>query len=238
MIGVIDTALVGQISVQMAQPTQSVVEKSMLNSPSSTRRHDRDGSQQAENFRNSICLRRKKAQRPIKKIAKRLMRDDLFQTQVDKLLRRVRYRGRKKNQRFGIWAKVELKTVFKNFCKAQPCDTKDLVTLHRFRIKAKQLRYAMDLLAPAFGPEFPQQLYPTVEQLQKMLGHVNDHAVALARLERWYDEKKRGMNAQYFHRLLNEENAQLDRSIGAFWEWWTEERQQEMTGGFESVFSS
>ena len=67
------------------------------------------------------------------------------------------------------------KTVQK-FFKAEPSNVGDVNALHRFRIRGKELRYAMELLAAAFPVGFRDELYPVVEQLQELLGDIIDHA--------------------------------------------------------------
>src|SRR5438874_1427315 len=57
-------------------------------------------------------------------------------------------------------------------------DPGDDEQLHRVRILGKRLRYAMEVFASCFAPPFRDQLYPAVEALQEILGHVNDSRVA------------------------------------------------------------
>lgn len=54
--------------------------------------------------------------------------------------------------------------------------------LHVVRIVGKQVRYAMELFAPCFGPPFRVDLYPAVVRLQEILGVVQDGDVAILRL--------------------------------------------------------
>ncbi len=54
--------------------------------------------------------------------------------------------------------------------------------LHRVRILGKRVRYAMEVFADCFAPAFRQELYPTVERLQEILGDANDSHVAVQRL--------------------------------------------------------
>ncbi len=49
----------------------------------------------------------------------------------------------------------------------------DFESLHRLRIAAKRLRYALEVFAPCFGPGF-RATYAIVEDLQETLGAVND----------------------------------------------------------------
>lgn len=58
----------------------------------------------------------------------------------------------------------------------------DYERLHQVRIVGKQLRYAMEVFADCFGPEFRKEWYAAVEEMQEILGSANDSHVALARL--------------------------------------------------------
>ena len=50
--------------------------------------------------------------------------------------------------------------------------------LHRLRIRAKRLRYAAELLAPLFGDKAPERAARRLAELQDVLGHLNDQAMA------------------------------------------------------------
>src|SRR5207253_2054214 len=52
-------------------------------------------------------------------------------------------------------------------------DLHDYEHLHQVRIAGKQLRYAMEVLAPCYEPPFAEELYPAVEQMQEILGRAN-----------------------------------------------------------------
>ncbi len=53
-------------------------------------------------------------------------------------------------------------------------DLGDLDKLHRLRIAAKRLRYAMELFGACYGREFCEDLYARVQTLQEALGEIND----------------------------------------------------------------
>jgi CHAD domain-containing protein len=55
--------------------------------------------------------------------------------------------------------------------------------LHRVRIVAKRLRYAMELFAHCLAAPFQESLYPAVEALQEILGAANDSRVAKRHLD-------------------------------------------------------
>lgn len=47
--------------------------------------------------------------------------------------------------------------------------------LHRVRIVGKKLRYAMEIFVACFAAPFRDDLYPLIEEMQEILGEVNDH---------------------------------------------------------------
>jgi len=55
--------------------------------------------------------------------------------------------------------------------------------LHQLRILGKQLRYSMELFADCFEAPFREELYPEIEQMQEILGHVTDAHVAAEHLQ-------------------------------------------------------
>jgi inorganic triphosphatase YgiF len=74
--------------------------------------------------------------------------------------------------------------------------------LHRLRIRAKRLRYAIELLAPLFGGAAPERAARRLADLQDALGHLNDQAMAeqlVARLrERLPDATPESVRAEGF----------------------------------------
>ena len=59
----------------------------------------------------------------------------------------------------------------------------DYEQLHQVRIHGKRLRYAMEVFGGCFPASFRDELYPQVEAVQELLGELNDHRVAVSRLE-------------------------------------------------------
>ena len=71
--------------------------------------------------------------------------------------------------------------------KANPTAPADL---HRVRILGKRARYALEVFADCFPPAFKETLYPAIEQVQEILGDVQDATVGLARLTQLRDRIK------------------------------------------------
>jgi CHAD domain-containing protein len=106
--------------------------------------------------------RRAAAQQPIIAIYARLKHHNRLDHGISELLRGVRRHGRGHgdDNSFRDWARAKLLPLVERFLQAVPTGGADLVALHHFRIRGKQLRYAMELLAPAFRAEFRDKLYP------------------------------------------------------------------------------
>ncbi len=63
-------------------------------------------------------------------------------------------------------------------------DLSEFENLHALRIATKRLRYALEVFAPCFGPDFPES-YALVESLQARLGEINDTHEIAQRLEEY-----------------------------------------------------
>ena len=183
-----------------------------------------------------LAARRAAAQNAIVKIAERSRRDERLAGNVHKLLDGIRL-GDAKNHRaqapadFRHWAQQQLAHVASEFFAAAPQSDGDPTALHQFRIAAKKLRYAIELLAPAFGPELRREHYPMVEKLQERLGKINDHVAGAEQLREWSAETSSAENRKLLEQLAERDDAQLAKAIAAFREWWTPERVERLRRG-------
>ena len=119
----------------------------------------------------------------------------------------------------------------RQFLASVPDANADMAALHQFRIRAKSLRYSIELLASAFGSELRDTHYRTIEELQERLGKINDRVTARDRLREWAahtsDSELRDMLCQF----AEEEVAQLAAELGAWHDWWTAERIEQVRHG-------
>jgi CHAD domain-containing protein len=98
--------------------------------------------------------------------------------------------------------------------------------LHQVRIAGKRLRYAMEIFADCFGPEFKDELYPQVEEMQEVLGRANDSHVAACRLTETRDHLKRAWPADWrrlrpgVEGLLRFHQRRLPQERRRFLAWW------------------
>jgi CHAD domain-containing protein len=179
-----------------------------------------------------IRRHRREAQKPIQKIHRKLVRER-FERGLSELLQRIRWRDkrRRREPRFAAAARASLKTFLAEFVEAGQADFNDLAALHQFRIAGKQLRYAIEVFAAAFPPALRDEQYPLVEQMQELLGDVNDHATAQTRLQNWLEEAKDEELQAALRKLLAAERRALERSRRRFLEWWTPARARSLKDG-------
>lgn len=76
-----------------------------------------------------------------------------------------------------------LPALFDEFAARVEAVPKEPTDLHQLRIVGKRVRYAMELFATCYAPAFRDELYPTIEQAQSILGAIQDGHVARERLE-------------------------------------------------------
>lgn len=190
-------------------------------------------------FVATLQKQRRRAQPPIVKMRRRLMRRQRLKRHMGGLIDRVGRQRRRRlaKMRFGDWARRTLTPLTRQFFDASTRDTSDLAALHRFRIQGKQLRYAMELLASAYPAPFRERLYPSIEQLQDLLGSVNDHAVAARRMQSWLAEAKGKKRRRHLAALLEREQTALQEQCETFAQWWDEPREREMRSQFQQYVS-
>jgi CHAD domain-containing protein len=187
----------------------------------------------------SLLIERAEQQQAIVGSHERLTRDDHLARRIDALLAHVRGDSDERYDRvpgrFVDWVRAHLPITLEEFFAAVPVDHTDAAALHRFRIRGKQLRYAMELLAGAFPEQFRTILYPTVEALQERLGEINDLATVKTRLQEKIATADDAADVAAWRRLLAQERAQLDRAQCAFCEWCTPAMLSELRQGFEAL---
>lgn len=205
----------------------------------------RETGQAASEGDSPLVLRlhreRSAAQAPIVDVRRRLGRRRRLARQIDDLLRRVRKHPRDLPGRgsvpFDRWARHRLRPIVKKFFRAAPAEMTDLHALHQFRIRGKQLRYAMELLVAAFPSLLRDELYPEVEQLQEKLGQINDHATTLHRVRQWQESPANADEVAELRKMVDRESRQLELAISQFVGWWTPRYAAELERRFRELLS-
>lgn len=170
---------------------------------------------------------RRKARRPIRRLWRRLKRKG-YRDRVAAVLERLRYRGDGPEPAFGRGARQSLRRISDQFCRRAAGNLAEPLELHAFRIAGKRLRYALELFSGAFGPEVRDELYPQVEDLQELLGKINDCASAIERLEGWSRSADDAEHRGELVRLVASERSALRRARRRFDNWWTAARRVEI----------
>jgi CHAD domain-containing protein len=80
---------------------------------------------------------------------------------------------------FGELATAQFGPLLAVFNSASAANPRDPSALHRLRIQGKRLRYALEIFAACFPPQFKVVLYAAVEQLQEILGSIQDSSVGI-----------------------------------------------------------
>ena len=193
----------------------------------------RDYGERAAPVLAMIAERRAAVQTALMKIAERCRRRDRFLRKTARLLAGIRPPDEHSAQpvRFGGWAAERLAEAAAEFFSALPDEGADTAALHQFRIRAKALRYTIELVAPAFGAELRNEYYPVVEELQVRLGKIQDHVTAAARLREWATDVEDRALPDALRELAVEESAHLDDELREFRAWWTGERAEELRRG-------
>lgn len=174
---------------------------------------------------------RQDSQRPIVELWKDLFELGRFPRRCAKLLRKVRLRDAAADAapvRFGAWAACQIRPVIDSFFAAAAADLADVNAMHRFRIAGKKLRYAIELLAPAFDESLRTQAYLAIQDLQERLGKINDIASAQARLKRWLEQPNGAEQSAYLQETVNQEQRRLEERRSEFLAWWNGGREAEL----------
>jgi len=161
-------------------------------------------------------------------------------TQVDrlvcrreKLLKKVSCSGRKSDRRtFAHAAPKLLRRAAQPFFRAAQGALQEIEQLHQFRIAAKRLRYAMELLASAFDASFRDRLYPQIEELQERLGQINDLAQAAERFEYWATLQTDQQVTSHLRNLASQNRQRLESARADFGRDWNSERAEYLRDNF------
>lgn len=181
-----------------------------------------------------IAQLRLEAQEPIQQIYKRMSKKG-FPDEIQALCKRIRWRGSSPEPTYAQTARRLLHREAEDFFAAAEEDLTITENLHALRIQGKQLRYAMELLAGAFGRWMRDDVYPKVRELQDKLGQINDHAVARCRFLHWAELSESPPTADQFNSLAAEEQQQVDQSKSEFLSWWNNQRREELEQKFRAL---
>ncbi len=171
---------------------------------------------------------REAAQPAILDAAEKCRCDDRFVRKIGRLLEGIRPPQdevqAQQPARFRDWAGNQLAQIADDFFRVVPANGADAKALHQFRIQTKALRYAIELLAPAFSPDLRQATYPQVEELQERLGQIQDCVAGAAHLRTWSRDTHAAETCELFDQMARQQDARLAELIAEFRQWWTPDR--------------
>jgi CHAD domain-containing protein len=190
-----------------------------------------DRPQSAAHLLDQVRKHRCESQGPIVEVWKELFEHGRFQRRAAKLLRKVRLPDATDPGdpvRFGPWAQCQIQPVLDQFFATAAGDMTQVEAMHRFRIAGKKLRYAIELLAPAFAEGLRTQAYPFIQDLQEKLGKINDLASARMRMKRWLELADGAGETSYLQETLEQEERHLEERRSEFLAWWNGGRQADL----------
>lgn len=172
---------------------------------------------------------RRKAQKPIVSVHDSLRPKNTYWQACRRLLKSLDRFGSANQPQFSVWANHKLAIFLIVFLSQSPADVTDLKQLHRFRIAAKKFRYTLEILQPAFQSNAYELVMPEFKRMQNLLGRINDHAVAMDRIQLM--KKKHKIDNE----ILRLEMEGLDSSRRTFANWWTREAASDLRKKLESL---
>jgi CHAD domain-containing protein len=178
---------------------------------------------------------RKAAQKPLKRSYKRAKQEG-FRKQSRKLLKSIRYAGIEPV--FVDFARMAFQPMVDDFFQAGAADLTSVNALHQMRISGKQMRYAIELLAGAFGRAFRDDLYPVFGEIQEQLGAINDHATAITLFNSWSERSDQDRRRIALGELVLHERLQLQECRAKFLDWWTDDRAAELAAKVNAALGS
>jgi len=197
------------------------------------RQADQADSRSAERFLKDVRKKRRDAQSPLEEAFCVAVEQKTLLRLADQALVCVSCgEDSTRSASFLRWARRRLRQRVRAFFEAEPHQLDDLDSLHRFRIRGKDLRYAIELLAAAFPDSLRTESYPLVEHLQERLGTVNDHAVAIDRFRKWRADSKKANRRKHLRKLIKREREQLAEALWQFARWWTPRRSKQVQQRF------
>lgn len=119
-----------------------------------------------------------------------------------------------------------------------PNGLRDPEVLHALRLAGKRLRYGLEIFAGCFPPEFRDEQYPRIEQMQERLGAVNDVHEIVLRIDEFAEQADEETHAALqgvspaFARLRSRFVGERDRLQSEFLRWWASD---DCAAVFESV---
>ncbi|QDU90148.1 CHAD domain protein [Pirellulimonas nuda] len=160
-----------------------------------------------------LAEQRDKAQRAVKRASRELDGGRKLKKLSRRLWKKAPGKGAGQTA-VAPWALERTIALIDRLDAARP-NTREAEALHQFRIEAKRLRYAVEILAGVLPAGYADETLPRLKTVQDRLGAINDHASAMTRFEHWGDEASRFEAAT----LAEREQAAFAAAVESFWTW-------------------
>lgn len=164
---------------------------------------------------------RSEALGPLRSLNRDLEQGERLRRRSRRLIHKVRRRDEPIGERsLADWGAARLRREAERFFAAAPADLHDVEALHRFRVRGKRLRYALELLAPAFPDHMKTETYPLVVELQDRLGKIHDCDVAANRFLDWAAATAEPADAERLRTAARRQCRARERLVTEFAAWW------------------
>ncbi|WP_404305578.1 CHAD domain-containing protein [Neorhodopirellula lusitana] len=177
---------------------------------------------QRKRIRRQFKRERRHAQRPIWRLRKKLIVNKRLHEHLEAMLTAIAAdddRSRSDDS-LQAWAEVQVMRATEELLLAVPSDFSNFGAWHQLRIKAKQMRYTLELFTDILPKARTQSLAQVVEEIQDRLGVINDHVVLNKRLKKMQAKAARRSRAQKFRKLARHEREVANDLLGDFISGW------------------
>jgi len=173
-----------------------------------------------EKLRSRLGTSRAHSQAPITAMLRKL--DEAhFDERIKALLSHIKHNHPKRCLvPYGKQARRILKPVVKKFFRAAKSGVSNDDELHALRIRAKKLRYTMEITSVAFGPEFMDALYQKCCECQDIMGSIRDCVIMQELLRDWLATPCDDAERTFLKKLLSLETASHTRWMRTFHTLW------------------
>ena len=181
---------------------------------------------------------RRRGLKKIRALWKRLDSGRRFKRRAQKLVERMAANHGDNQLRYADFARAQLTPLVAAFFAAAPTAASDDEALHEFRIRGKELRYVMELLAGAFPIAFREELYPRIMALQEQLGRINDLTTADSRLGELIAHTGNPATLSRLQHRRNEAGEERVHARTAFLQSWSPEHREDLSRQFATLLQS
>jgi len=185
----------------------------------------------------SLNQQRRRAQTPLTRAWKNAKRDD-FGPRIDNLVKRIRWRAKRKEPSFHETAVIALRPVVDAFFTAGEVDLTINDNLHDLRLVGKKLRYTIELLSAGLDPILRQEVYPLLADIQESLGDINDHVVAKTLFESWLVQSNDRRTIAEVATLIAAERDAYLAARNRFDRWWNSQNVSQLNRQFDVILET